>query len=232
MSDEALLKFKKIYRAKNYMDDMRQGIDPVSKLPVPADSVIRQEKVINCFNFISALLDEMLNSFECEQGAASDVPQEESKPKKVPFHLQDSQISQIKMSRSPLAVSTFTKRINDVVDKQSTKSIRAKDIQGWLTAKGFLVEQSVQIIKEEKEYIPSANASDIGVVDIINQRDKPDKALSDLCKLWCALHTGGSMESITEELYCGNIHLSKYSVRSGSELAKFQQLAALNEASP
>ena len=41
MSDEALLKFKKIYRAKNYMDDMRQGIDPVSKLPVPADSVIR-----------------------------------------------------------------------------------------------------------------------------------------------------------------------------------------------
>ena len=32
MSDEALLKFKKIYRAKNYMDDMRQGIDPVSKL--------------------------------------------------------------------------------------------------------------------------------------------------------------------------------------------------------
>lgn len=172
MSDEALLKFKKIYRAKNYMDDMRQGIDPVSKLPVPADSVIRQEKIINCFTFISALLDEMLNNFECEQGAASDVPQEGSKPKKVPFYLQDSQISQIKMSRSPLAISTFTKRINDVVDKQSTKSIRAKDIQGWLTAKGFLVEQSVQIIKEEKEYIPSANASDIGVVDIINQRDK------------------------------------------------------------
>ena len=113
MSDEALLKFKKIYRAKNYMDDMRQGIDPVSKLPVPADSVIRQEKIINCFTFISALLDEMLNSFECEQGAASDVPQEGSKPKKVPFHLQDSQISQIKMSRSPLAVSTFTKRINE-----------------------------------------------------------------------------------------------------------------------
>ena len=22
---------------------------------------------------------------------------------------------------------------------------------------------------------------------------KPDKALSDLCKLWCALHTGGSI---------------------------------------
>lgn len=95
MSDEALQKFKKIYRAKNYMDDMRQGIDPVSKLPAPADSVIRQEKIINSFTFISALLDEMLNSFECEQGAASDVPQEGSKTKKVPFHLQDSQISQI-----------------------------------------------------------------------------------------------------------------------------------------
>lgn len=173
MSDEALLKFKKIYRAKSYMDDMRQGIDPVSKLPVPADSVIRQEKVINCFSFISELLDEMLNSFECEQDSASEEEDvsEERTPVKVPFHLQNSQINQIKMSRSPLAVSTFIKRINAVVDKQSTKSIRAKDIHGWLTTKGFLVERTVQIVKEEKEYIPAANAPDIGVIDVIKQRD-------------------------------------------------------------
>ena len=176
MSDEALLKFKKIYRAKNYMDDMRQGIDPVSKLPVPDDSVIRQEKIINCFTFISALLDEMLNSVECEQDSASDVLQEGSKMKKASFHLTNSQIRQIKTSSSPLAVSTFIRRINAVVDKQSTESIHAKDIHGWLTAKGFLVERSVQIIKEEKEYIPAANASAIGVVDIIKQRDngQPD----------------------------------------------------------
>ena len=176
MSDEALLKFKKIYRAKNYMDDMRQGIDPVSKLPVPDDSVIRQEKVINCFTFISGLLDEMLNSVECEQDSASDVLQEGSKMKKASFHLTNSQIRQIKTSSSPLAVSTFIRRINAVVDKQSTESIHAKDIHGWLTAKGFLVERSVQIIKEEKEYIPAANASAIGVVDIIKQRDngQPD----------------------------------------------------------
>lgn len=158
------------------MDDMRQGIDPVSKLPVPDDSVIRQEKVINCFTFISGLLDEMLNSVECEQDSASDVLQEGSKMKKASFHLTNSQIRQIKTSSSPLAVSTFIRRINAVVDKQSTESIHAKDIHGWLTAKGFLVERSVQIIKEEKEYIPAANASAIGVVDIIKQRDngQPD----------------------------------------------------------
>ena len=118
----------------------------------------------------------MLNSVECEQDSASDVLQEGSKMKKASFHLTNSQIRQIKTSSSPLAVSTFIRRINAVVDKQSTESIHAKDIHGWLTAKGFLVERSVQIIKEEKEYIPAANASAIGVVDIIKQRDngQPD----------------------------------------------------------
>ena len=53
-----------MYRAKVYMDDMRQGIDPVSKLPTPENSVIRQEEVKSCFSFLSELLDELINEFE------------------------------------------------------------------------------------------------------------------------------------------------------------------------
>lgn len=173
MSNEALMKLKKIYQAKTYIDDMCQGIDPVSKKPVPEDSVIRQEQVVDCFAFISELLDEMLMPGDSQEAltvddevSICDDTEELTKKEKEPFKISAEQIAQVKTTHSTLAISTFIKRINYVIDRKTTKSIRTKDIHGWLTAKGFLEERSIQIIKEEKEYFPSQYADAIGVIPV------------------------------------------------------------------
>lgn len=172
MSDEAVLKIKKMYRAKMYMDDMRQGVDPVSKLPVPEDSVIRQEKVINCFAFLSELLDELISEFEPETEAPAldefappeDCVSEETNVTLKPFQISFEQVSNVTITKNPIAASTFIRRINKVLDRKTTKPIREKDINGWLAQKGFIEERVIQVIKEDKEYLTTKQASSIGLL--------------------------------------------------------------------
>lgn len=172
MPDEAVMKIKKMYRAKMYMDDMRQGIDPVSKLPVPEDSVIRQEKVVNCFTFLSELLDELISEFEPKTDAP--VPDEFETPEEniaeeaeatlKPFRMSIDQVSNVTITKKPVTVSTFIRNINKVLDRKTTKPIRAKDINGWLAAKGFIEERVVQVIKEDKDYLITEQASSVGLL--------------------------------------------------------------------
>lgn len=154
--EDLILKYKKIYRSKQYIDLMRQGIDPVSGENVPDDSVICNEKVKSCFNFISELLDEMLTDYE---------PQTDKKTE--PFHLTDQQIRKVKITAMPIAITTFIARINKTLDKNTTKHIRTKDITGWLVHKGFVEPKTVKIVKEQTEYIPLETADKIGVFDVI-----------------------------------------------------------------
>lgn len=172
MPDEAVAKIKKMYRAKMYMDDMRQGIDPVSKLPVSADSVIRQEKVVNCLTFVSELLDELISGFEPKNGVPVPDAFENLKDSVAvgagtilkPFRMSDDQVSNVTITKVPITVSVFIRNINKVLDRKTTKPIRAKDINGWLAEKGFIEERAVQVIKEDKEYFITKQASEVGLL--------------------------------------------------------------------
>ena len=165
MADEAVLKLKKMYRARMYMDDMRRGIDPVSKLPVSEDSVIRQEKVINCFGFLSELLDELICEFEPKTESPDDLePEDGGAVPLKPFGMSFDQVSRVMITRKPITVSTFIRNINRVLDRKTTKAIRAKDINGWLTKNGFVEERDIRVVKEDKEYILTPQASVVGLI--------------------------------------------------------------------
>lgn len=161
MTDDALMKYRMMYRAKSYLDEMRRGLDPVSKQPVPEDSVIRQEKLIACFGFLSELLDELLSEASSQALSAA-----EPAMAKAPFALRREQLAQVKLSYAPIAVSTFVSHINGVVDKRTTKAIRGKDITGWLCEKGLLEERTVPVTRDEKEYLPSRYADGLGLLAV------------------------------------------------------------------
>jgi len=198
MADNEQLKYKMLCRAKMYLDDMREGLDPVRKTALPEDSVVRQQKVINCFTFLSELLAEMIDASDSEdsqENAPEETKQREHSTEqfeierdvryvKEPFHIRREQLRYIRVSKSPVAVSTFIRRINEVVDRETTKLIRAKDIHGWLSEKGFIEERSIKVVKEEKEYWPSKEALSIGVLAEVKagtegQEDKHLIKLSD-----------------------------------------------------
>ena len=165
MADEAILKFKKMYRARMYMDDMRRGIGPVSKLPVSEDSVIRQEKVVNCFTFLSELLDELICEFEPKTESPDGLePEEGGAIPLKPFGMSFDQVSRVMITRKPITVSTFIRNINRVLDRKTTKAIRAKDINGWLTKNGFVEERDIRVVKEDKEYFLTPQASVVGLM--------------------------------------------------------------------
>lgn len=148
------------------MDDMRRGIDPVSKLPVSEDSVIRQEKVVNCFTFLSELLDELIGEFEPKATTPDGLepPEEGGAVPLRPFQMSFDQVSHVMITRKPITVSTFIRNINRVLDRKTTKPIRAKDINGWLVQNGFIEERDIRVVKEDKEYFLTPQASMIGLM--------------------------------------------------------------------
>lgn len=161
MTEADILKYKKLNRAKLYMELMRQGIDPMSKQPVAEDSVIRQEKIINCFSFISDILDELISDME-----------EKSVPayKKADFSMSFEQARNVKITSSPVAVTTLVKRINDAIDKGSVRGIKSKDINDWLVMNGFISERVVRIVREEKSYTPGNFAESVGIFGVAKEK--------------------------------------------------------------
>ena len=47
-------------RAKMYMDNLAQGIDPISGQEVPNDSVLNNVRLARCFFYVSGVLDQVI----------------------------------------------------------------------------------------------------------------------------------------------------------------------------
>ena len=50
----------KLLRAKNYADKLASGIDPISNLAVPNDSVLNQPRLLRYFSYVSEILTEKI----------------------------------------------------------------------------------------------------------------------------------------------------------------------------
>ncbi len=62
-----MTELEKMKRAKNYLDKMAQGIDPITNKPVPDTECICQERISKCLTYVSALLEKTIeekNSIE------------------------------------------------------------------------------------------------------------------------------------------------------------------------
>ena len=49
-----------LIHAKDYIDKLAQGIDPISGQEVPEDSVINQARLVRCFFYVSGVLQKIL----------------------------------------------------------------------------------------------------------------------------------------------------------------------------
>ena len=62
------------------------------------------------------------------------------KRRKYPFFLKDEDKRRIQLATTPITISAFTYRINDVVNAANMKKIKATQITTWLLSLGYLKE--------------------------------------------------------------------------------------------
>lgn len=117
--------------AKNYIDKLANGIDPLTDEIIKDDSVINNVRISRCLFYVSNVLQDVINN--------GGVVGRTIKPQKIAFSITDEQCSKILVTQDPVGVSIISKRIGEVLD-ENVKTLPAKYISDWLVDNGYLSE--------------------------------------------------------------------------------------------
>ena len=153
-----------VERAKMYLELLLKGIHPVTGEQIPTDSTLLNDKVKNCFEFISGILDEYValsdkvETLEKEKEANTIVVM-----KKQAFSISREQCQEIKLSKEPISLFSLVKNINSVIDTQSMEKMTSTVINRWLVTKGLLTVSKVPTTVNKTVFSPSDLASNIGI---------------------------------------------------------------------
>jgi hypothetical protein len=150
-----------LQHAKSYLEQMTQGIDPLTGTLIPPTDLTQNDRIKRCLTYVSGVLGQVI-----DQGGIH-PPQSEQLP---PFAITEQQLSQYPYSDRPLGISQIVGRINELVPPNRTKRLTYAPIVQWLTLQGYLVEEGVD--DKHKRRVPTEQGRGIGIT--IAQREGPN----------------------------------------------------------
>ena len=125
-----MAELEKIAYAKNYIEKLANGINPVTGQVVPDGDVINNVKISRCLFYVSDLLRQVV-----ENGGIS---QPKAKIVKQPFQLDYEARKQFRYSESPIPISEIAKRINALISIEKMQKLSYKCLLDWLIESNFL----------------------------------------------------------------------------------------------
>lgn len=146
--------YDKICKIKEDIELLINNIDPKSKLVIHEDTILKSNYNKQLLRDIVALMDE----FIFLNGKTKNL----NKRRKQGFYIPDEKRKQISISQRPIPISTFAYTINEFVDNEVMKKVKASEITAWLMEQGYLEE----IIHEDGKIfkVLTDKASDIGML--------------------------------------------------------------------
>lgn len=153
-------------RAKMYLKLLSDGVHPVTGGLIPDEYAIMDEKVKRCFAFISTVLDEYVELSE----KVAKLEGEKEKPslivaKKLAFSITSEQCEQIKLSREPITLIAFMKKVNSVIDSGAMEKLSSTRINKWLSKRGLITAEKIPTVVSKTVYKPSEFATKIGIIE-------------------------------------------------------------------
>ena len=120
---------EKIKAAKEYIDQLARGIDPISGRKIPDHDTVNQVSIVRCLYFVSETLEKVIQNGGTEK-----------KKGKRPFTITQEQLQNYRVSASALTISNIVKRMNDLSNDENMKKLNFRQITDYLIEKGFLAE--------------------------------------------------------------------------------------------
>jgi hypothetical protein len=96
-----------VAHAKDYIEDLARGINPLTKNTIDDDDVINNVKISRCLFYVSDVLGEIVDNGGIGTRKAS-------KPKQTPFDPQQLDMTNYPYSAQPIGISVIAKRINEL----------------------------------------------------------------------------------------------------------------------
>jgi hypothetical protein len=148
-----MTELEKIAYAKTYVDQLANGLDPLTGQAVPDSEIINNVRVSRCLFYVSDVLRQIL-----ENGG---FPRREAKAVKAPFQLDYEARKGFCYSAVPLTISELGKRINALIQPETMKKLNYKYILDWLTESGFL--KFVPGTNGKMARVPTERGTELGI---------------------------------------------------------------------
>jgi len=156
-----MTELEKMQRAKRYMDDLANGIDPISETPMDQDSLLNNVRLSRCFFYVSDVLRRVIeNGGEVKKSYAKKTRPTDN------FYLSAEDRANIPVSDSPAMISRFAESINGLIDTESMKKLKLTAFTAWLMNKGFLTEE---VRNDKKRKIPTEAGKRLGISSEIRE---------------------------------------------------------------
>ncbi len=141
---------KLIAHAKDYIDDLARGVNPLSKEFIDDNEIINNVKISRCLFYVSDILEAVI-----EGGGVK-------KPKKLKpelFNLQMLELDNYEYLNQPITISVIARRINELKPENMEK-LKVTAITNWLVDINML---SVVQMNGKNHKHPTANGESIGI---------------------------------------------------------------------
>lgn len=143
-----MTELERMAHAKRYIDDLAQGMDPLTGHELPGDTVLNHVRLARCFFYVSGVLQQVIEN-------GGEVGAKPRKEKKAPFAITRAEVESVPVSQTPAYISHFCRAISDAAgtDEKNMRPLSHRTITDWLCEKGFL-ETVEQFGKKKKRVTP------------------------------------------------------------------------------
>ena len=117
-------------RAKMYLDKLARGIDPITNLEVPEDSVLNNVRLARCFFYVSGVLEQVIAN-----GGTVGQP-----VRNLDFSITPEQLARVQIKDYPVRITELTDSLHQAVGDPNMKKPGVKKITDWLIGQGYMVQ--------------------------------------------------------------------------------------------
>lgn len=144
-------------RAKKYIDNLANGIDPLTGQPTREDDIVNNVRISRCLFYVSGVLQKVIdNGGEVEKTKLK-------RSDRAEFSLTDEQIRSLEPENNALSVTKVAAVINKLIDEDIMKKLKVTDITDWLVSTGILMEIAAEDGKIRK--LPTPAGIQIGLCE-------------------------------------------------------------------
>lgn len=118
-------------RAKQYLDKLSRGIDPITDTPLERDDPLAAARLQKCFEYVSGILGQVI---------ANGGRIVSHHTGKAPFSIAEEALARVAVSETPIPIRAFTANINACIDTQAVRPLSPVTVTNWLVEEGYLKE--------------------------------------------------------------------------------------------
>jgi hypothetical protein len=120
--------------AKDYLDKLARGIDPLTGREVPEGEIINNVRISRCLFYVSDVLRQVIENGGIQARAVK-------KSEKAPFALSFEERARYPFGDWPATASVIAQRLNGLVDLNAVQKLKITSITAFLMQSGLLYEE-------------------------------------------------------------------------------------------